>query len=107
MVAVPPTPTRLGLRAEGIGTVLLATGYRPSHPWLRLSVTAPDGTIAQRRGVTSAPGVYVVGQRFQHRRDSGYIDGARHNAQAVVAHLLGRAAPLVPTLPAANAAPTS
>jgi len=107
MVAVPPTPTRLGLRAEGIGTVLLATGYRPSHPWLRLPVTAPDGTIAQRRGVTSAPGVYVVGQRFQHRRDSGYIDGARHNAQAVVAHLLGRAAPLVPTLPAANAAPTS
>ena len=107
MVAVPPTPTRLDLRAEGIGTVLLATGYRPSQPWLRLPVTAPDGTIAQRRGVTAAPGVYVVGQRFQHRRDSGYIDGARHNAQAVVAHLLGRAAPLVPRLPAANAAPTS
>jgi putative flavoprotein involved in K+ transport len=107
MVAVPPTPTRLDLRAEGIGTVLLATGYRPSHSWLRLPVTAPDGTIVQRRGVTAAPGVYVVGQRFQHRRDSAYIDGARHNAHAVVAHLLGRAAPLVPTLQAANAAPTS
>jgi putative flavoprotein involved in K+ transport len=107
MVAVPPTPTRLDLRAEGIGTVLLATGYRSSHPWLRLPVTAPDGTIAQRHGVTAAPGVYVVGQRFQHRRDSAYIDGARHNAHAVVAHLLGRAAPLVPTLPAANAALTS
>jgi putative flavoprotein involved in K+ transport len=74
---------------------------------LRLPVTAPDGTIAQRHGVTAAPGVYVVGQRFQHRRDSAYIDGARHNAHAVVAHLLGRAAPLVPTLPAANAALTS
>jgi putative flavoprotein involved in K+ transport len=107
IVAVPPTPTRLDLRAEGIGTVLLATGYRPSHPWLRLPVTAPNGMIAQCRGVTAAPGVYVVGQRFQHRRDSGYIDGARHNAEAVVAHLLGRAAPLVPTLPAANVAPTS
>jgi putative flavoprotein involved in K+ transport len=107
MVAVPPTPTRLDLRAEGIGTLLLATGYRPSHSWLRLPVTAPDGTIAQRRGVTAAPGVYVVGQRFQHRRDSGYIDGARHNAQAVVAHLLGRSAPLAPALLAANPAPTS
>jgi hypothetical protein len=32
---------------------------------------------------------------------------ARHNTHAVVAHLLGRAAPLVPTLPAANAALTS
>ena len=106
IVAVPPTPTRLDLRAEGIETVLLATGYRASHPWLRLPVTASDGTIAQHRGVTAAPGVYVVGQRFQHRRDSGYIDGARHNAQAVVAHLLGRTVPLRPLL-AANAAPTS
>ena len=107
IVAVPPTPTRLDLRAEGIGTILLATGYRPNHPWLRLPLAGPDGTIAQHRGVTAAPGVYVVGQRFQHRRDSGYIDGARHNAQAVVAHLLGRAGPLLPTLRPANAAPTS
>ena len=107
MVAVPATPKRLDLRAEGIGTILLATGYRPNHPWLRLPVTAPDGTIAQHRGVTAAPGVYVVGQRFQHRRDSGYIDGARHDAQAVVAHLLGRAVPLLPTQLASNAAPTS
>ena len=106
IIAVPPTPTRLDLRSEGIETVLLATGYRASHPWLRLPVTASDGTIAQHRGVTAAPGVYVVGQRFQHRRDSGYIDGARHNAQAVVAHLLGRTVPLLPLL-AANAAPTS
>jgi putative flavoprotein involved in K+ transport len=95
-VAVPRSPAWLDLRAEGIATILLATGYRPHHPWLRLPVTAPDGTIVQRRGVTAAPGVYVVGQRFQHRRDSGYIDGARYDAQAVVAHLLGRAAPPAP-----------
>jgi putative flavoprotein involved in K+ transport len=31
--------------------------------------------------------VYVVGQRFQHRRDSAFIDGARHDAAAVVRHL--------------------
>ena len=106
-VAVSFTPARLDLRAEGIGTILFATGYRPHHPWLRLPVTAPDGTIAQHRGVTAAPGVYVVGQRFQHRRDSGYLDGARHDAQAVVAHLLGRAAPLVLTPLAASPAPTT
>ena len=73
---------------EGIGTVLVAAGYRPHHPWLRLPIADADGTIRQRRGVTPAEGVYVVGQRFQHRRDSGYIDGARHDARAVVAHLL-------------------
>ena len=40
----------------------------------------PDGEIRQYRGVTAAPGLYVVGQRFQHRRDSALIDGARHDA---------------------------
>lgn len=86
-----PTPAAcLNLRAQPIGTIVLATGYRPHHPWLHLPVTARDGSIEQYRGVTTAPGVYVVGQRFQHRRDSGFIDGARHDADAVVRHLLSR-----------------
>jgi putative flavoprotein involved in K+ transport len=87
-VAVPAVPSRIDVRAEGIGTVLLATGFRPDHPWLRLPVLAPDGSIRQRRGVTPVQGLYVVGQRFQHRRDSGLIDGARHDARTVVARLL-------------------
>lgn len=87
-VVVPEAPERLSLRAEGIDTVLVAAGYRPDHPWLRMPITNADGSFRQHRGVTPAPGVYVVGQRFQHRRDSGYIDGARHDAHAVVEHLL-------------------
>jgi len=84
-----PAPTRfLDLSRERIETVLVAAGYRPDYPWLRLPITAPDDSIQQDRGVTAAPGVYVVGQRFQHRRDSGFIDGARHDARAVVRHLL-------------------
>ncbi len=85
-------PRTLDLKAEGIGTVLLATGFRPHHPWLRLPIVGSDGAIVQRRGVTPAPGVYVVGQRFQHRRDSGSIDGARHGARDVFAHLCAEAA---------------
>jgi putative flavoprotein involved in K+ transport len=85
---LPATPSlRLDLAAEGISTVLLAAGYRPHHPWLRLPITDQDGSIQQYRGITSAPGVYVIGQRFQHRRDSAMIDGARHDARAVVSHL--------------------
>ena len=88
-IEVPLVPEHLDLRAEGIGTVLVAAGYRPDSPWLQpLSVSRPDGSLQQYRGVTPAPGLYVVGQRFQHRRDSGFIDGARHDAQAVVAHLI-------------------
>jgi putative flavoprotein involved in K+ transport len=55
-------------------------------------VTGPDGFIRQRRGRTEAPGRFVVGQRFQHRRDSGMIDGARHDAAMVVSHLVGAGA---------------
>ena len=86
-VAAAGRPTRLDLRAEGIGTVLLATGFRPHHPWLRVPVVGSDGAIQQHRGVTAAPGLYVVGQRFQHRRDSTFIDGARFGARDVVSHL--------------------
>ena len=88
-VPTPRPPSRLDLRAEGIQTIVLATGYRPDHAWIDLPITTADGAIEQSRGVTAAPGVYVVGQRFQHRRDSGFIDGARHDAHGVVAHLTG------------------
>jgi putative flavoprotein involved in K+ transport len=86
---VPLLPTReqIDLRAEGIGTVVVATGYRPHHPWLRVPVTEPDGSIWQVRGATASPGLYVVGQRFQHRRDSATLDGAQHIARDVVSHL--------------------
>ena len=57
-------------------------GLRPHHPWLRLPIVGSDGRSSSCRGMTAAPGVYVVGQRFQHRRDSSFIDGARHDAQA-------------------------
>jgi hypothetical protein len=30
-----------------------------------------------------------MGQYFQHRRDSGFIDGVRYDARYVVDHLLG------------------
>jgi putative flavoprotein involved in K+ transport len=89
-VKVSDPVSRLDLAVANIGPVLVAAGYRPYHPWLRLPVLAPDGSIRQRRGVTSVPGLYVVGQPFQHRRDSSFIGGARHDARYVVDHLLGR-----------------
>ena len=72
-VPTPSVPSRLDLRAEGIRTIVLATGYRPDNDWVDLPITSADGAFRQTRGVTDAPGVYVIGQRFQHRRDSGFI----------------------------------
>jgi len=88
-VDVPGPVTRLDLASENIRTVIIAAGYRPDHRWLRVPVLEPDGSIRQQRGVTPAPGLYVMGQYFQHRRDSGFIDGVRYDARYVVDHLLG------------------
>jgi putative flavoprotein involved in K+ transport len=90
-----PTPVDIGsalrevdLRAQGISSVVWATGYRPHYPWLEVPVLDARGEIVQYRGVTEAPGFYVVGLRFQHRRSSGFIDGVRHDAYDVVGHLV-------------------
>ena len=87
--AVAPLPS-IDLRAAGITTVLWATGYRRHHPWLHVPVLDRSGEVAQRRGVTPVDGLYVLGQRFQHRRDSNFIDGVRHDAVALTRHLVDR-----------------
>jgi putative flavoprotein involved in K+ transport len=87
----PPAPEHLDLRGRGVSTVLWATGYRPSYPWLQVPVLGPDGHIRQRRGAAAHPGLWVVGARFQHRRDSVFLDGVGHGARDVVRGLRRRA----------------
>ena len=82
---VAPAPAGWTCGPSGIGTVVwsrpaTARNYRGCG----CRSSTPDGSIRADRGVTACPGLYVVGQRFQHRRDSGFIDGARHDAAAVV-----------------------
>lgn len=88
------------LRAEGISTVVLASGYRTHVPWLRVPVLDERGGIRQHLGVTPAPGLYTVGQRFQTRRSSGLIAGAQNDVAAVVAHLTRSAASVFPAVAA-------
>ena len=83
-------PLQLRLRREGIRTVIWATGHRPHYPWLHVPVLDPAGHIAQYRGHTLEPGLFVVGTKFQHRRDSTFLDGVRHDAAAVVEQLVNR-----------------
>lgn len=85
-----PSPTRLDLVAAGITSIVVAAGMRPDYSWLSVPVLDSDGYVTQVRGATPAPGLYVVGQPFQHRRDSTFIDGAGHNAHDVVGHLTGQ-----------------
>ncbi|HEX6886958.1 MAG TPA: hypothetical protein VF143_02540, partial [Candidatus Nanopelagicales bacterium] len=85
-----PTRTEVDLVAEGISAVVLATGLRPHLPWLRVPVLGPDGAIREDHGITGVAGLYTVGQRFQSRRSSGLIAGARHDVAIVMEHLAGQ-----------------
>src|SRR5690606_6021258 len=82
MRTVRPFPAidSLDLAAASVRSVVWATGYRRRYPWLDLPILDRRGEIGQRRGVTPVAGAYVLGQRFQHYRNSNFIDGVGRDA---------------------------
>jgi putative flavoprotein involved in K+ transport len=86
-VTLPPAPSVLDLRAEGIRTVIWATGYRRHYPWLALPVLDERGEIRNSGGIVPLPGFYVLGLQFLRRRNSSFIDGVGTDAQAIAGHL--------------------
>jgi putative flavoprotein involved in K+ transport len=87
-----PAPDRLDLRDRGITSVVWATGHRRTYPWLHVPVLDEHGEIRNARGVTPVPGLYVLGQHFQHARNSDSIDGVGRDAEFVADHLTCRTA---------------
>lgn len=90
---LPPTridddpPLGIDLAAEGIRTVIWATGYRPDYSWLKLPVFDRKGLPRHDGGVVVAAGVYLMGLQFLRRRKSTLIDGAGDDARELSAHL--------------------
>ena len=82
-----PAPTTLDLRQAGIRSVVWATGYARSYPWLRVPVLDERGEIRHAGGVTAAAGLYVLGLYFLRRRKSSFIDGVGQDAMELAAHL--------------------
>ncbi|WP_242337228.1 MULTISPECIES: NAD(P)/FAD-dependent oxidoreductase [Anaeromyxobacter] len=91
-ISPPPAPRAIDLRADGIRTVIWATGYRRSYPWLRVPVLDERGEIRHAGGVTPAPGLYVLGLQFLRRRNSSFLDGVGKDAAVLVDHLATRLA---------------
>ncbi len=81
----------LDLWREGIRSVIWATGYTRRYPWLKAPVLDQRGEISHHGGVTSSPGLFVLGLTYLRRRRSSFIDGcaldARDLAPLVKAHL--------------------
>ena len=93
--ADPPSPfnlhapaCRLDLTSSGIGTVIWATGYRPSYPWLRVPLLDEWGEIRQEGGVTTVAGLYALGLRHMRRRSSSFIRGCGRDAEELAPHII-------------------
>ena len=85
-----PAPTEIDLREEHITTVLWATGFRRRYPWLKVPVLDERGEIRHEGGITAEPGLYVLGMRFQRRKNSNLIDGVGNDAEELSQHLAQR-----------------
>ena len=77
------TPADLDLKSDRIDTVMWATGYRRTYPWLHLPVLDARGEIVHNGGMTREAGLYVLGLNFQRRRNSSFIDGVGHDAWVI------------------------
>ncbi|CUH98592.1 putative oxidoreductase CzcO [Leisingera aquaemixtae] len=73
----------LDLEAQGITTILWATGFRQDFSWLKADAFDDQGRPQHQRGVSRAPGVYFLGLPWQSRRGSTFIWGVWHDASHV------------------------
>jgi putative flavoprotein involved in K+ transport len=72
----------LDLDKEGITTILWATGYSTDYAWLQVPGAINEaGKPAHQRGVSSAHGIYFLGQPWLSRRGSAFIWGVWHDAK--------------------------
>ncbi|TPE46845.1 flavin-containing monooxygenase [Amaricoccus solimangrovi] len=91
---IPPDPDcvthpirALDLAAEGITSIVWATGYALDFGWLRVDAFDATGRPAHQRGVSTEPGVYFLGLPWQSRRGSSFIWGVWHDAKFVADHI--------------------
>jgi putative flavoprotein involved in K+ transport len=86
-------PHELDLEAGGITAVVWATGFRREYSWLELPVFDGRGYPVHTRGVTSCPGLYVLGLPWQYTWGSGRFSGVGRDAGHLAEHISGAAAP--------------
>jgi putative flavoprotein involved in K+ transport len=80
----------LDLTAEGISSVIWATGYRFDFSLVKLPVVDADGYPQQQRGVTDYDGLYFLGMPWLHSRKSGILFGVGDDAAYLASHIAAR-----------------
>lgn len=77
----PPEIPELDLAAEGISTVIWATGYRLDFGWIDLPIFDAQGAPRHDRGVTEVPGLSFLGLPWQRDMASATFFGAAIDGQ--------------------------
>jgi putative flavoprotein involved in K+ transport len=90
--ASEPRPTAIGrppteLDLQAYASVVWATGYRPTYPWLPAEALDPRGRLRHDGGVGAMPGLYVLGLPFLRRRRSNLLAGIGTDAADLFGHL--------------------
>jgi putative flavoprotein involved in K+ transport len=63
--------------------VIWATGFRLDHSFVQLPVFDADRRLVHQRGVTSSPGLYFLGQLWQHTRGSALLGWVKDDAEFI------------------------
>jgi putative flavoprotein involved in K+ transport len=82
--------TELDLKAEGIKTIIWATGYKFDFSWVAFPILDQDGYPIQDRGVSEYPGLYFLGLHFMHKRKSGLLWGVGEDAYHIAKDIAER-----------------
>lgn len=82
-------PTGLDLAAAGITSIVWAIGYRPDYRWVKVGVFDGAGHPTHTRGVTSVPGLYLLGLPWLHTWGSGRFHGIARDAEHVAGCIVG------------------
>ncbi len=67
--------TGIDLAAEGVTTIIWATGFRQDFKWLKEDAFDEKGAPIHSRGVSVVPDVYFLGLPWQSRRGSSFLWG--------------------------------
>lgn len=83
--------TRLDLAAEGIHSVIWATGYGVDFGWIDVpDVIDERGDAVHRNGIATVPGLYFLGLQWLSKMNSSFLSGVGDDAAVLADRIRAR-----------------
>jgi len=83
-------PSSIDLLAEGIGTIIWATGYVVDFGWVELPICDAQGVPTHRHGVAACTGIYFIGLPWLRKRKSSFLGGVGEDAEFLAERIVER-----------------